>query len=97
MAELRERLDAHEVGFSPIYDISEVFTDPQLRAREAIVHVAAGELGEVRMQAVVPRFSATPGTVHHAGPALGEHNAEVYGELGITAPELEQLRAAGVI
>lgn len=97
MAELRERLDAHEVGFSPIYDISEVFTDPQLRAREAIVHVADGELGEVRMQAVVPRFSATPGTVHHAGPALGEHNAEVYGELGITAPELEQLRAAGVI
>ena len=97
MAELRERLDAHEVGFSPIYDISEVFTDPQLVAREAIVSVVDSELGELRMQAVVPRFSSTPGAVHHAGPALGEHNAEVYGELGVAAPELERLRAAGVI
>lgn len=97
MAELRERLDAHEVGFSPIYDISEVFTDPHLRAREAIVSVLDRELGEVRMQAVVPRFSATPGSVYKAGPALGEHNSEVYGDLGIAAPELQRLRAAGVI
>ena len=97
MAELRERLDAHEVGFSPIYDISEVFTDPQLVAREAIVSVVDSELGELRMQAVVPRFSSTPGAVHHAGPALGEHNAEVYGELGVAAVELERLHAAGVI
>ncbi len=97
MGELRERLDRHEVGFSPIYDISEVFTDPQLTAREAIVRVHDSELGNVRMQGVVPRFSATPGAVHHAGPALGEHNAEVYGELGLAVPELERLRAAGVI
>lgn len=97
MAELRERLDAHEVGFSPIYDISEVFTDPHLRAREAIVGVPDGELGEVRMQAVVPRFSSTPGSVNHAGPSLGEHNSEVYGELGLAASDLERLRAAGVI
>jgi len=68
-----------------------------LRAREAIVRVPDSELGEVRMQSVVPRFSATPGSVYRAGPALGEHNSEIYGELGIAAQELERLRAAGVI
>ena len=97
LAELRKRLHACEVGFSPIYDISEVFTDPHLCARDAIVSVLDDELGEVRMQAVVPRFSATPGAVHKAGPALGEHNAEVYGELGLTADDLERLCAIGVI
>jgi crotonobetainyl-CoA:carnitine CoA-transferase CaiB-like acyl-CoA transferase len=95
--ELRARLDAHEVGFSPIYDASDVFTDPQFAAREAIVRVPDDELGEVRMQCVVPRFADTPGAVHRAGPALGEHNEEVYGALGITPADLERLRAAGVV
>ena len=97
LAELRERLSKHEVGFSPIYDASDVFTDPQFVAREAIVRVPDGELGEVRMQCVVPRFSETPGAVHRAGPALGEHNNEVYRALGLAADEIDRLRAAGVI
>ena len=97
LAELRERLSKHEVGFSPIYDAADVFTDPQFVAREAIVRVPDGELGEVRMQCVVPRFSETPGAVHRAGPALGEHNNEVYRALGLAADEIDRLRAAGVI
>lgn len=97
LAELRERLDRHEVGFSPIYDASDIFEDPQFMARKAIVQVADTELGPVCMQCVVPRFSETPGTVRISGPALGEHNDEVYGALGIGAHELERLRAAGVI
>lgn len=97
LAELRERLDAHEVGFSPIYDASDVFADPQFASREAIVRVPDSELGEVRMQCVVPRFSDTPGAVRHAGPALGEHNESVYEALGLERAEIERLRAAGVI
>jgi crotonobetainyl-CoA:carnitine CoA-transferase CaiB-like acyl-CoA transferase len=97
LAELAQRLDLHEVGFSPIHDIADVFADPHLKAREAIVRVPDGELGEVRMQGVVPRFSATPGRVREAGPALGQHNDEVFRELGFDAAELEHLRAIGVI
>ena len=97
LAELRDRLNAHEVGFSPIYDASDVFTDPQFVAREAIVRVPDAELGEVRMQCVVPRFSETPGAVRHAGPALGEHNDEVYRAIGLAADEIDRLRIAGVI
>ena len=42
----------------------------------AIVEVPDSELGTVRMQGVVPRFSETPGTVRRAGPTIGEHNDE---------------------
>ncbi len=97
LAELRARLDAHEVGFSPIYDASDVFADPQFAAREAIVKVMDTQLGEVRMQCVVPRFSETPGAVRSAGPALGEHNDEVYRALGLSSEELVRLRKTGVI
>jgi crotonobetainyl-CoA:carnitine CoA-transferase CaiB-like acyl-CoA transferase len=50
------------------------------------------------VQSPVPRFSSAPGRVEHLGPALGEHNAEVYGELlGLTAAEIDDLRARGVL
>jgi crotonobetainyl-CoA:carnitine CoA-transferase CaiB-like acyl-CoA transferase len=95
--ELRSRLHTHEVGFSPIYDASDIFTDPHFIARDTIVSVADDELGDVRMQCVVPRFSETPVSVRRAGPALGQHNDETYGALGLTAQEIERLRAAGTI
>ncbi|MBX9942862.1 MAG: CoA transferase [Reyranella sp.] len=97
MAELREAFARHEVGFSPIYDIADVFEDPQIQAREAIVRVPDGELGSVRMQGVVPRFSETPGGVRRTGPALGEHNEEVYGALGLSAAKIAALKARKVI
>lgn len=97
LAELRETFTRHEVGFSPIYDIADVFADPQFQARQAIVSVPDAELGSVRMQGVVPRFSETPGAVRHAGPAIGQHNEEVYGGLGLSAAEIAALRARKVI
>ena len=50
------------------------------------------------VQAPVPRFSSAAGTVGHLGPRLGEHNAEVYGELlGLTLDDIDDLRARGVL
>jgi crotonobetainyl-CoA:carnitine CoA-transferase CaiB-like acyl-CoA transferase len=97
LAELRERMQAHEVGFSPIYDASDVFADPHFIAREAIVTVQDSELGDIRMQGVVPRFSETPVSVRNSGPSLGQHNDEAYAALGLSREEIAQLRTAGVI
>jgi crotonobetainyl-CoA:carnitine CoA-transferase CaiB-like acyl-CoA transferase len=95
--ELRSRLQVHEVGFSPIYDASDIFTDPHFIARGTIVSVADDELGDIRMQCVVPRFSETPVSVRRAGPSLGQHNDETYGALGLSAQEIARLRAAKTI
>ena len=95
--ELRDTLARHEVGFSPIYDIADVFEDRQLRARAAIVSVPDSELGMVRMQGVVPRFSDTPGRVRRAGPALGEHNDQVFGDVGLSPAQIASLRERKVI
>ncbi|MFI5001413.1 MAG: CoA transferase, partial [Reyranellales bacterium] len=97
LVELSETFARHEVGFSPIYDIADVFDDPQFKARRAIVFVPDSELGTVRMQGVVPRFSETPGEVRRVGPTLGEHNEEIYGGLGLTAAEIAGLKARKVI
>ncbi len=97
LAQLCARLEAAEVGFSAINDIADVFVDPQIIAREAIVRVADAELGEVRMQGVVPRFSATPCAVRAAGPALGQHNDEVWRACGFTPDEIADMRRQDII
>ena len=97
LEELRSRLHAHEVGFSPIYDAADIFADPHFIARNTIVSVPDEELGDIRMQCVVPRFSETPVSVRRAGPSLGQHNDETFSALGLTADEIARLRTAKTI
>lgn len=97
LQDLGRLLEQHQVGFSPIYDIADIFADPHFAARDAIVSVADDELGTVKMQSVVPAFSQTPGAVRHAGPSLGQHNEEVFSALGLDADRQKALRDAGVI
>ena len=90
-------LEEAQVAAAPVYDISDVFCDPQFQARESLVEVSDPTLGSIRMVNVAPRLSETPGEVRTTGPALGAHNAEVYGRLGLTPNDLEALRQEGVI
>jgi formyl-CoA transferase len=82
----------------PVYDTPRILADPQYAAREDIITVRDPALGDLRMVGVVPKFSATPGEVSHAGPALGEHNHEIYGTwLGLDDEALARLAEEGVI
>ena len=86
------------VPVGKIYRAPDMLEDPHFKAREAIVRVMHPELGELAMQNVVPKLSLTPGSVRTCGPEMGQHNAEIYGELlGLSETELENLSAQGVI
>ena len=83
---------------APVYSIDQVFADPQMQARDAITTVPDADFGSVRMQNVVPRFVNDPGKVRSTGGAIGQDNAEVYGQwLGLGAEEQQQLKQSGVI
>jgi formyl-CoA transferase len=78
--------------------LEDTFRDVQYRAREAMVRMPDPDLGEAIVQNVVPKFSATPGSVDFLGPEMGAHNEEIYcGELGMSRERLKQLKGAGVI
>lgn len=81
-----------------IYRAPEMLQDPHFKARDSIVSVAHPVFGQLAMQNVAPRLSDTPGAIHHAGPALGEHTDEILsGLLGRSTEQLEQLRRQGII
>jgi crotonobetainyl-CoA:carnitine CoA-transferase CaiB-like acyl-CoA transferase len=97
MPEAMTMLEEHDVVAGPVYDIADIFDDPQYRAREDIVSIDDPDLGTVRMQGIVPKLSRTPGAVIHTGGAMGEGNEAFYTTIGLTEREITELRAEGVI
>ncbi len=96
--DLLATLDAHAVPVGRIFTAPDMLTDPQYLAREMVRRVTSTQGWEVPMTGVVPRFSATPGTIRHAGPRLGEHTDEVLTDvLGLDAAQIDELRANGAI
>jgi crotonobetainyl-CoA:carnitine CoA-transferase CaiB-like acyl-CoA transferase len=67
--------DAH-AACAPVYDMSDLATDPHMAAREAIVDVDG-----TPMQGVIAKLSATPGKIRWSGRPLGADQAEVLAEL----------------
>ena len=98
IAALEALMIAHSVPAGRVYRGPEMLADPHFAEREALLAVPHPELGAITMQAPMPKLSATPSTVRRTAPrSVGEHNAEVYGELGLDQAALAKLAARGVI
>ena len=92
------KLNAGGVPAGRIYRAPEMLADPHYAARKAIIDVAHPVLGSVKMQGTFPKLSATPGDVRWPGPALGEHNEEVWGGLvGLSTSQIADLKARSLI
>ncbi len=97
---LTEILSEAGVVVGPVNTVREVVADPHLRARGMIAeHYDERAHRTVLGPGVVPQFSDTPGGIRRAGPpAPGCDNDAVYGGLlGLSAAEIDELRASGVI
>jgi len=96
--QLRELLNEHGVPNGKIYTAPDMLEDEHFAAREAIVSIAHEKLGDIKMQNVVPKMSATPGRIKWPGPELGQHNEEVYEKLlGMNKETIERLKEKGII
>jgi formyl-CoA transferase len=96
-AQIQGECNAHGVPVSPVNSIAEIFEDPHYQAREMLVEVDHPKLGTLRVPGVTPKFSETPGAVRSPGPDLGQHNAEIFAEIGLTEDDLAALAEKGVI
>ena len=81
-----------------VFTAKDMVEDEHYAARQNVVTIEDPEIGAFPMQNVVPRLSDTPGEIQWTGPALGQHNEEVYGEvLGLSTEELAGLHERGTI
>jgi crotonobetainyl-CoA:carnitine CoA-transferase CaiB-like acyl-CoA transferase len=90
-------LDAAGVPASPINSIPEVFADPQVKSRRMITEIPHPLAGTVPQVGSPMRFGEGAVQPQRPPPLLGEHNVEVFHELGIDDQQLAELKRLGVI
>ena len=97
--QLEDAMVAAGVPAGRLYRPQDMLDDPHFQAREAIIGVPHPRWGEVKMQNVFPKLSATPGRVRRRAPeTIGQDNADVYGDLlGLDADALADLATRGII
>ncbi|TDD13795.1 formyl-CoA transferase [Nonomuraea diastatica] len=91
-----DRLNGANVPCGPILSTKELVEDESLREEGIVVKVDHPERGEFVTVGSPLQLSDSPVDVV-TPPLLGEHNQDIYGELGISADELGELKTNGVI
>ncbi|MCH8063842.1 MAG: CoA transferase [Chloroflexi bacterium] len=90
-------LEAANVPCGPIYDIGQVYADPQVKAREMEVEIDHPVAGRIKNIGVPVKLSDTPGSIRFAAPTLGQHTDEILGELGFSADEIAKMHESGAV
>ncbi len=94
---LLQELDEARVPAGPIYNVEDMLNDEHFNARGLFEQVEI-DGKPLKIPAILPRLSRTPGATRWPGGDLGSENREVLGELlGLSEQQLEELRAAAVI
>ena len=96
-AEWIEALNTAGVPSGPIYDVRQVFEDPQIRHLGMAQTVRHPERGEMKVQGLPAVLSRTPGAIRRPAPTHGQHTDEILRELGYTPEEITGLRKDGAV
>jgi alpha-methylacyl-CoA racemase len=94
-AEWKTFNDEHDAMIEPILDLDEALTSELAREREMTVTYEQPLMGEVKQLGFPIKLSRTPASIERPAPALGEHTAEVLGDAGYSAEEIQALEESG--
>jgi len=90
-------LEAAGVPAGPIYLLSDLFNDPQVRHRSMVVEMAHPTAGRIKQTGIPVKLSQTPGRLASPPPLLGEHTDRILTELGYSEAQQSAMRADGAV
>jgi crotonobetainyl-CoA:carnitine CoA-transferase CaiB-like acyl-CoA transferase len=95
-ADIIAKLEAARVPVGPIYSVEDMMTDPHYIARGMFEEVDVNGKA-LKIPAISPKLSDTPGRTDWPGAQIGAHNQEILGDLlGLSPDTLEQLHQDGI-
>jgi len=81
-----------DVPCGKIYAVADMMTDPQFVERQMIEQHYFKDGTPIKLPAISPKMSLTPGQTRWLGPQLGEHTDSVLRDLGYSAEQIARLR-----
>lgn len=90
-------LDAAQVPAGRIYTVADIAADPHYAARDMLLHCPQADGSTLLVPGIVPKLSRTPGGHHRDAPSLGQDTDAVLAGMGLTAEQVAELRAKGVV
>ena len=90
-------LDDAGVPCAPVLTRKEMIRHPQVESNDLIVEMEHPVAGNIRQTRPAARFSVTTPEIRMGAPLHGQHNEEIFAEIGITPEQQAQLRAKGII
>ncbi len=92
-----ERLEAHDVPHTPVYNLKEVFDDPQVQHMGLKIEIERKDKPTIRTVKFPLEYSDTKAPDATPPPELGENNAEFLHGLGYDEKKIAEFKEKGVI
>ena len=92
-----ERLEAEDVPHTPVYNMQEVFQDPQIKHMGLEITLERLDKPNIRTVAFPNVYSDDKNPHPLPPPELGEHNAEYLKRLGYTDQQMAEFKDKGII
>ncbi len=90
-------LDAAGVPAGRIYTVADIAADPHYLARGMLQTVAMEDGSQLQVPGIVPKLSKTPGAHRRNAPSIGQDSNAVLTDMGLSAAQIAQLRAKGIV
>jgi formyl-CoA transferase len=97
VAEVLEALDRAAVPAGRIYTVADIAADPHYQARGMLQQVVMDDGSVMTVPGIVPKLSLTPGQHRRNAPQLGQDTDQVLTEMGLSADQIQSLRARGIV
>lgn len=95
--ELYHKAQSRRIPFAPVSTMGDLLNSEHLKVRGFFAEIAHPVAGTYTYPTAPYQLSAVPWTLRRPAPCLGQHNAEVYGSLGLSREEIESLQKQGII
>jgi len=92
-----EALEKASVPAGKIYTVADIASDPHFAARDMLQQVQLDDQSSLTVPGIVPKLSRTPGKHRRNAPQLGQDTDRILKQMGLTAPQIQELRERGII